>query len=62
MAKSIKDLYDNSEKAKFPLGTGKDKTPYSADSGNKLHQDDKALEQARGGKLNQKKYSDNITY
>ena len=41
MAKSIKDLYDNSEKAKFPLGASKDKTPYSMDSGNKLHQDDK---------------------
>lgn len=62
MAKSIKDLYDNSEKSKFPLGTNLDKTPTSADYTNKLHKDEKALEQARGGKLNQKKYSDSITY
>jgi|TARA_B100001939_G_scaffold288053_1_gene258803 hypothetical protein len=62
MAKSIKDLYDNSDKSKYPIGTGLDKTPTSDGYENKLHKDDKALEQARGGKLNQKKYSDNITY
>ena len=28
--------------------------------GNKLHKDDKALATARGGSLNQKKYSDSI--
>ena len=41
--------------------TNKDKTPISADDGgNKLHKDEKALATARGGKLNQKKYSDSI--
>ena len=60
---SIKDLYDKSEFSKFPKGVSLDKTPLSADdSGNKLHKDDKALAQARGGKLNQKKYSDSVQY
>ena len=43
---SIIDKYKNSEFAKLGKST-KDKTPYSADSGNKLHQDEKALAQAR---------------
>ena len=56
---SIKDLYDKSEFAKL-ADNSKDKTPISADEVNKLHKDDKALAQARGGQLNLKKYSDTI--
>jgi|TARA_B110000211_G_scaffold149366_1_gene170007 hypothetical protein len=56
---SIKDLYDKSEFAKL-ADNSKDKTPISADEANKLHKDDKALAQARGGQLNLKKYSDTI--
>ena len=58
---SIKDLYDKSEFAKL-ADKNKDKTPISADNQNKLHKDNKALANARGGKLNQNKYSDNVTY
>mgnify|MGYP007047676755 CR=1 FL=1 len=58
---SIQDLYEKSEFAKL-ADKSKDKTPISADDGgNKLHKDDKALANARGGKLNQKKYSDSIS-
>jgi hypothetical protein len=56
---SIQDLYNKSEFAKL-ADKGKDKTPISADNQNKLHKDDKALAQARGGKLNLKKYSDSV--
>jgi hypothetical protein len=56
---SIQDLYNKSEFAKL-ADKGKDKTPISADNQNKLHKDDKALTQARGGQLNLKKYSDTI--
>jgi hypothetical protein len=59
---SIQDLYEKSEFAKL-ADASKDKTPISADDGgNKLHKDDKALAQARGGKLNLKKYSDSVKY
>lgn len=58
---SIQDLYNKSEFSKL-ADKSKDKTPISADEGNKLHKDDKALAQARGGKLNQKKYSDSVKY
>jgi hypothetical protein len=58
---SIKDLYDKSEFAKL-ADNNKDKTPISADNQNKLHKDNKALANARGGKLSQNKYSDNVTY
>lgn len=56
---SIQDLYNKSEFAKL-ADNKKDKTPISADNQNKLHKDDKALAQARGGKLNLKKYSDSV--
>jgi len=57
---SILDTYKNSEFAKL-ADKSKDKTPISADDGgNKLHKDEKALAQARGGKLSQKKYSDSV--
>ena len=49
---SIKDLYDKSEFSKYPQGVGKDKTPIS--------KDEKALNQARGGKLNQTPYSSTV--
>lgn len=55
----ILDLYQKSEFAKL-ADKSKDKTPLSADETNKLHQDDKALAQARGGKLSEKKYSDSV--
>lgn len=56
----ILETYNKSEFAK--LGpTNKDKTPLSADdTGNALQKDEKALAQARGGKLAEKKYSDTI--
>jgi len=38
----------------------KDKTPISANEINKLHKDDKAIAQARGGKLSEKRYSDSV--
>jgi hypothetical protein len=58
---SIQELYEKSEFAKL-ADKSKDKTPISADEVNKLHKDDKALAQARGGKLNDKKYSDSVKY
>jgi len=59
---SIQELYEKSEFAKL-ADKSKDKTPISADDGgNKLHKDDKALAQARGGKLNDKKYSGSVKY
>ena len=59
---SIQELYEKSEFAKL-ADKSKDKTPISSDDGgNKLHKDDKALAQARGGKLNDKKYSDSVKY
>ena len=56
---SIEELYNKSEFSKLGK-SNKDKTPISADEGNKLHKDEKALANARGGKLNQNKYSDSI--
>ena len=59
---SIQELYEKSEFAKL-ADKSKDKTPISADDGgNKLHKDDKALAQARGGKISDKKYSDTVKY
>tara|TARA_B100000925_G_C21984300_1_gene463808 strand:+ start:455 stop:637 length:183 start_codon:yes stop_codon:yes gene_type:complete len=58
---SIQDLYNKSEFSKLGK-SNKDKTPISADEGNKLHKDEKALANARGGKLNQNRYSDNVKY
>jgi len=56
---SIEDLYNGSDYKKL-ADKGKDKTPTSADMTNKLHKDDKALAIARGGTLNQTKYSDSV--
>jgi hypothetical protein len=58
---SIQDLYNKSEFSKLGK-SNKDKTPISADEGNKLHKDEKALANARGGKLNQARYSDSVKY
>jgi len=58
---SIQELYEKSEFAKL-ADNSKDKTPISADEVNKLHKDDKALAQARGGKVSDKKYSDTVKY
>jgi hypothetical protein len=56
----ILEKYQSSEFAKL-ADKSKDKTPLSSDDGgNKLHKDDKALAQARGGKLADKKYSDSV--
>ena len=40
---------------------GKDKTPISPDGGKDLAKDDRAIVKARGGKLQEKKYSDTVT-
>lgn len=58
---SIQELYEKSDFAKL-ADASKDKTPISADEINKLHKDEKALAQARGGKLSEKKYSDSVKY
>lgn len=56
---SILDIY-----TKTPPKTGKldskakDKTPINPDGGLNLASDDTKLQKARGGKLNEKKYSD----
>lgn len=56
----ILETYQASEFAKL-ADKSKDKTPISADDGgNKLHKDESALAQARGGTLNSKKYSDSV--
>jgi len=57
---SIEELYNKSEFSKL-ADKSKDKTPISADNTSKLHKDEKALATARGGKLNQKKYSDSVS-
>lgn len=57
---SIIDNYKKSEFAKVG-NSNKDKTPISADN-TKLQKDEVALAKARGGKLNQKKYSDSVQY
>jgi hypothetical protein len=57
---SIEELYNKSEYAKL-ADKSKDKTPISADEANGLHKDEKALATARGGKLNEKKYSDSVS-
>ena len=40
---------------------GKDKTPISTDGGKNLATDDRAIVKARGGVLQEKKYSDTVT-
>lgn len=53
------ELYEKSDFSKLPNKSA-DKTPIEADGGLDLAKDEKALAQARGGKLNEKKYSDSV--
>lgn len=55
----ILDLYEKSEFSRLPNKSA-DKTPIENDGGKNLSKDEKALAQARGGKLNEKKYSDTV--
>lgn len=55
----LEELYSKSEFSALPNKSA-DKTPIEADGGKDLSKDEKALAQARGGKLNTKKYSDTI--
>lgn len=56
---SILDLYKKSNFAKLP-NAGGDKTPISVDGGKDLS-NEQTLAKARGGKLNEKKYSDTVS-
>jgi len=56
---SILDLYNGSDFSKIGK-SNKDKTPISADEKNKLDFDDAKINTARGGKLNEKPYSNTI--
>ena len=59
---SILEIYEKSlPKAGKADTKGGDKTKIEADGGLNLSKDDKALFKARGGTLNEKKYSDSIT-
>ena len=57
---SIQELYEKSDFSKLPLK--KDRTPISEGDFelSKLAISEDKLEKARGGKLNQKKYSDSV--
>jgi hypothetical protein len=56
---SIEELYNKSEFAK--VGKSKnDKTPIDLDGGKDLSNEEN-LAKARGGKLNEKKYSDSVS-
>jgi hypothetical protein len=54
---SILDMYKKSDFNKLP-DKSKDKTPIEADGGPDLSKNESALEKARGGKLNERKYTD----
>jgi hypothetical protein len=56
---SILDLYNGSDFSKIGKST-KDKTPISADEQNKLHIADSKINNARGGNVNDKPYSNTI--
>ena len=56
---SILDTYNGSEYSKLGK-SNKDKTPISADEQSKLQVTDVKLANARGGKVNEKPYSDTI--
>lgn len=57
---SLEELYKKSDFSKLPLK--KDKTPISDGDFDvaKLSISEQELEKARGGKMNQKKYSDSV--
>jgi hypothetical protein len=56
---SILDTYNGSDYSKLGK-SNKDKTPISADEQSKLQVTDAKLANARGGKVNEKPYSDTI--
>ena len=56
---SIEELYNKSEFAKVGKSK-KDKTPIDLDGGKDLSNEEN-LAKARGGKLNEKKYSDSVS-
>lgn len=59
---SILEMYEKSLPTTAKADTkGGDKTKIEADGGLNLSKDDKKLAKARGGALNEKKYSDYIT-
>jgi hypothetical protein len=55
----ILELYGKSDFSKLP-NKSFDKTPIEPDGGSDLAKNESALEKARGGKLNEKKYSDSV--
>jgi hypothetical protein len=58
---SILDLYNKKVPTTGKIDPkGKDKTPLNPDGGLNLAKDDKKLAKARGGALNDKKYSDSV--
>jgi hypothetical protein len=59
---SILDIYKKTPpKTGMIDSKGGDKTPLNPDGGKNLAKDDKAITKARGGKLQEKKYSDSVT-
>ena len=56
---SIEELYSKSEHSKLP-NKSLDKTPIELDGGKDLRNEEN-LAKARGGKLNEKKYSDSVS-
>lgn len=59
---SILDIYKKTPPKTGLVNTkGGDKTPINADGGKDLSKDDTKLTKARGGKLQEKKYSDTVT-
>lgn len=59
---SILDIYKKTPpKTGIINSKGRDKTPISTDGGKNLSTDEKAIVKARGGKLQEKKYSDSVT-
>lgn len=58
---SILDIYKKTPPTTGKIDNkGKDKTPIEPDGGLNLSTDDTKLQKARGGKLNEKKYSDTV--
>ena len=56
---SIIDIYEKTPPKTGKIDSkGKDKTPIEADGGLDLSKNESRLKKARGGDLNQKKYSD----
>lgn len=59
---SILDIYKKTPPKTGLVNTkGGDKTPINADGGKDLSKDESKLTKARGGKLQEKKYSDTVT-